>query len=91
MSFLYPGGSYRNWKRRYFILRPSSLSYYAEEGDKTPKGAIDLTQSRGIRSKEQCLLEEREWPIAATKCLAFGLAVKERTFYMYGCDEAAVE
>lgn len=56
-----------------------------------PKGMIDLTHGRGIRSKEQCHLEEEEWPSAADGDLAFGLAVKDRTFYIYGCDQAAVE
>lgn len=76
---------------RYFILRRTTLSYYAAEGDKKAKGVIDLTQGRGIRTKEQCQLEEEEWPNAATEELAFGLAVKDRTFYIYGCDQAAVE
>ena len=88
---VFSGGSYRNWKRRYFILRSSTLSYYAEEGDKTPKGVIDLTHGRGIRSKGECQLEEGEWPTSASQQLAFGLALEERTFFMYGLDEDAVE
>lgn len=85
------GGSYRSWKRRYFILRKSTLSYFAAEGDKKPKGVIDLTHGRGVRSKEQCQLEEEEWPVVAVGNLAFGVAVEERTFHVYGCDQAAVE
>jgi hypothetical protein len=86
-----PGGSYRNWKKRYFILRKSTLSYYAVEGDKNPKGVIDLTNGRGVRSKDQCHLDVKAWPSAASEELAFGLAVKDRTYYIYGCDHAAVE
>lgn len=85
------GGSYRSWKRRYFVLRKSTLTYYAAEGDKKPKGVIDLTHGRGVRSKEQCRLDEEEWPVAATSNLAFGVAVEYRTLFVYGCVEAAVE
>ncbi len=85
------GGSYRNWKKRYFILRKSTLTYYGTEGDKKPKGVIDLASGRGVRKKVHCLLLEEDWPNEATEDLAFGLAVTGRTYYMYGCDGAAVE
>lgn len=90
-SLPHSGGSYRSWKRRYFVLHKSTLSYYAAEGDKKPKGVIDLTLGRGVRSREQCLLGQEEWPAVATSSLAFGVAVENRTLYIYGCDEAAVE
>lgn len=73
------------------MLRRSTLSYYATEGNKSTKGVIDLKLGRGIRSKEQCELEEQEWPAIATGNLAFGLAVEDRTFYIFGCDRAAVK
>ena len=87
----FSGGSYRNWNRRYFILRPSTLSYFSSEGDKNPKGVIDLTKGRGVRTKDQCKLRSEEWPRAATQNVSFGLAIEDRTFYLYGCDKAAVE
>lgn len=85
------GGSYRNWNRRYFVLRRSTLSYYVSEGDKSPKGVIDLTKGRGVRPRDHCQLDEGDWPRAARRQLAFGLAVDNRTFHMYGYDQAAVE
>lgn len=83
------GGSYRNWKKRYFVLSNSSLQYFAKEGDQTPKGTIDLTQGRGIRTKDQCELES--WPKEAKPGLAFGLAIEGRTYYIYGNDRTAIE
>ena len=85
------GGSYRNWKMRYFVLRKSTLTYYAVEGDKKPKAVIDLTKGRGVRSKCHCFLLDEDWPTEATEDMAFGLAVTDRTYHMYGCDIAAVE
>ena len=91
MPLFASGGSYRNWNRRYFVLRKSTFSYYVSEGDRVPKGTIDLTKGRGIRSKEQCRLDEQEWPRAAKRNVAFGLAVENRTYYIYGYDQVAVE
>ena len=82
------GGSYRNWKKRYFILSDASLKYYTKEGDNTPKKVIDLKQGRGIRNRKQC---ELEWPKDAKPGLSFGLATDTRTYYLYGDDKAAVK
>lgn len=73
------------------MLRNSTLSYFAAEGDKKPKGTIDLTKGRGVRSKSECQLDAKEWPKAAKENLAFGLAVENRTYYIYGYDETAVK
>lgn len=82
------GGSYRSWKKRYFILSDASLKYYTKEGDNTPKKVIDLKQGRGIRNRKQC---ELEWPKDAKPGLSFGLATENRTFYLYGEDKDAVK
>lgn len=82
------GGSYRNWKKRYFILSDASLKYYTKEGDNTPKKVIDLKQGRGVRNRKQC---ELEWPKDAKPGLSFGLATESRTYYLYGDDKAAVK
>ena len=87
LSFLISGGSYRNWKKRYFVLKGNSLEYYKSEGDGSPKGTIDLTKARGVRTREQCDLE---WPDKARPGRSFGVAVENRTFYMYGEDSAVV-
>lgn len=82
------GGSYRNWKKRYFVLYETFLSYYARKGDSAPKGNIDLTLGRGVRTRDQC---DTEWPKAAKPGLAFGLAIEDRTFYLHGDKEATVK
>lgn len=61
--------------------------YYIHEGDVVPKGTIDLTTARGVRTRSHCKLE---WPSEAKPGLAFGLATETRTFYLYGNDKATV-
>lgn len=85
---MHTGGSFKNWKIRYFVLRKNCLEYYKEEKDEVPKGTIDLTTGRGVRTRDQCVLE---WPEKAKPGRCFGLAVKNRTFYFYGDDRGAVE
>ena len=69
------------------MLQGTTLSYYKKEGDKTPKGVIDLTKGRGVRPKMLVNgLTKEEWPAKATEDLAFGVAVEGRTYYMYGSE-----
>ena len=84
------GGSYRNWKKRYFVLEDSLLSYYTKEGEQAPKGTIDLSTGRGVRTKEQCKSVE-QWPKEATDHTTFGLATDKRTYFIYGTDKAVIK
>lgn len=84
------GGGYRNWKKRYFVLQDSTLSYYTKEGDDAPKGTIDLTTGRGVRTKEQCKAVE-VWPKEAEDDNTFGLSVEKRTYFIYGKDKKDTE
>ena len=84
------GGSYRSWKKRYFVLQDSMLSYYAKESDNSPKGTIDLVSGRGVRTKEQCKSVE-QWPKEAGDENTFGLATEKRTYYLYGKDKEDVK
>ncbi|XP_019858958.1 PREDICTED: uncharacterized protein LOC109587164 [Amphimedon queenslandica] len=83
------GGVYRTWKKRHFVLEGTSLRYYKKEGDTDPKGTVDLTEGRGVRTKDET--SGVEWPDAAKKGLAFGLAVTGRTYYFYGSDPKEVK
>lgn len=83
------GGVYRTWKKRHFVLEGTSLRYYKKEGDSDPKGTVDLTQGRGVRTKDET--NGVEWPDAAKNKLAFGLAVTGRTYYFYGSDPKEVK
>ena len=86
---VFTGGAYKSWKARYFVLKGNSLEYYKSEGDGSPKGTIDLTEARGVRTREQCSL--MNWPDKARPGRSFGVAVENRTFYMYGEDITAVQ
>ena len=81
------GGAYRNWKKRYFVLKGSTLSYYNAPNEQQAKGEIDLKTGRGVRPKSKCTLE---WPSAAKANLCFGVATDSRTYYIYGTDKADV-
>lgn len=80
------GGSYRSWKKRHFVLKGSTLSYYNAPNER-PKGEIDLKTGRGVRPKSKCTLE---WPSAAKANLCFGVATDSRTYYVYGTDKTDV-
>ncbi len=83
------GGSYRSWKKRYFVLKGNNLLYYANDkvidGVSIPRGTIDLATGLGVRGKPQCKLE---WPSEAKA--GFGVATEGRTYYLYSADEAVV-
>ena len=90
MSLFYIlGGLYRNWKKRFFILKGTSLLYYKNEGDASPKKTIDLTTGRGVRSKAHT--KEVQWPDNAKNSITFALAVEGRTYYFYGTDASEVK
>ena len=80
---------YRNWKKRYFVLSGTTLTYYAQEGDTENKGVVDLTTGRGLRTKDNCALED--WPKEAKPSLTFGVATESRTYYFYGSDKTEVK
>ena len=82
------GGKYRNWKKRYFVLRGNNVEYFVNEGDAAARGNIDLSLARGVRKRSQCALE---WPKDAKNGLCFGLATENRTFYLYGTDKKEIE
>jgi len=46
------GGSWKSWKRRFFLLEDGKLSYFKRESDKVPKGSINLESSGHIRGVE---------------------------------------
>ena len=62
------------------MLKDSSLQYYRNEADTSPKGSIDLTVGRGVREKIHCQLER--WPNEAKPGLSFGVATESRTYYI---------
>ncbi len=71
------------------MLKNTTLSYYAKEGDEQTKGAIDLTKGRGVRTKKQT--QGLTWPDDAKSSVAFGLAIEGRTYYFYGANAEEVK
>ena len=71
------GRRVRNWKRRFFVLRGGTLSYYTDETCATRKGKMRL---------DQCLVDGlRERDETGRACLA--LSTKGRTLF-FQSDEA---
>jgi len=40
----------RNWNKRWFVLRSTTMAYYKNSNDKTPKGVINLRDIRSVES-----------------------------------------
>ena len=81
------GAEYRTWKKRYFVLKDTTIIYYANKGDTLEKGRIDLTKGYGIRDKIQTMgMGGVNWPPNVDRCVSFGIAVEGRTYYLYGED-----
>lgn len=85
---MYLGGKYRNWKKRYFVLKGTSIQYFVNQGDAVARGNIDLTKARGVRKRNHCALD---WPKDAKNGLCFGISTEERTYYLYGTDKTEIE
>lgn len=77
-----------SFKKRYFILSGTTLTYYENDKTKKPSGEIDLTKGIGVREKEDCS-STVTWP-KRIDILCFGVATTVRTFYLAGEDMAEV-
>jgi hypothetical protein len=40
----------KNWKQRWFVLRPTALSYYRSDKDKEPRGSIPISNKSVLKS-----------------------------------------
>lgn len=85
---VFAGGTGGSWKKRYFVLEDSTLSYFKTEESKKAKGCIQLTEGRGVRQRKQCKVE---WPSDAKEDLCFGIATESRTYYIYATDMQSVQ
>lgn len=84
------GGNYRNWKERHFVLRGTTLSYYKNKEDTKPKGVIDLTTGRGVRTMKY-VTDSIEWPDDVKANYAFAIATSIRTYYIYGKSSKEIQ
>ena len=57
------GGSYKSWKKRWFTLVDTTLTYYPDQKAKKEKGKIDLKKATGVDDAP----EEKKKPNKAGK------------------------
>lgn len=69
------GEGLRTWKRRWFVLRADSLTYYAMVGAPTAKGAIAFEGGVALS------------PHSAKKAHCFSVITPRRTYYLAAKDE----
>jgi len=74
------GGSWKSWKKRFFVIDGLKLKYYKNEKDSVPKGMINLELSSNIRSTEIPKFKNKP---------AFQIQTPSRTYYMV--SETAVQ
>ena len=63
----------RNWKVRYFVLERGLITYYANPGEKIPKGTIPLHKSTLVKLAPE---------MKRSNCFTISLAVKPFVFYL---------
>lgn len=65
------GGSYKSWKRRWFRIHESKLSYYHNVGDQKPIKTIDLIGAQVSLSKK-----------SGNRQFMFEIKTPKRTYYL---------
>mmetsp|Transcript_802 Transcript_802/g.1009 ORF Transcript_802/g.1009 Transcript_802/m.1009 type:complete len:115 (-) Transcript_802:13-357(-) len=65
------GAKRKNWKTRWFILRPKAIEYYADPMDSRPKGVIPISSTVTV-----------DLAVGQTKPNAFQIQTKARTFFI---------
>lgn len=66
------GGSIKTWKKRWLVLKGTTLFYFARQGDKKPKGTIELNSSMKVKDAT-C----KRSPVA------FSIETEGRSYIMY--------
>jgi len=66
------GETYKNWKRRWFVLKGMQLSYFKKQADKKPIKSLDLANC------EVALCPEKE---NKSRGSCFSVKTAKRTFY----------
>lgn len=71
------GGKIKTWKRRWFVLRESTLAYYKDEKDDKPVGLISLKECKSFELAAQ----------KVHKPYAFEIATPDRVYVCCAKDE----
>lgn len=65
------GGSFKSWKKRWFVLKDCNLAYYKQKGETEPLGVISLSHAGRIQSTDR-----------KKKAHGFEIPTPSRTFYL---------
>jgi hypothetical protein len=78
------GGTFKTWRKRWFVLEAFTLQYYKREGDKKPKAAVSI----GPKCKVLPSVSNKK--IKKKRPNAFCLETEGRTYYL-DCDDNATK
>jgi parallel beta-helix repeat protein len=73
------GGSYKSWKRRFFVVVERNVYYFPDEEKSLPLGKVRMEKARDIERAD----------IETGKEFAFKIVTRERTLYCVCDDEEA--
>eukprot|EP00055_Hartaetosiga_balthica_P001892 m.2166 g.2166 ORF g.2166 m.2166 type:complete len:1124 (+) comp1732_c0_seq1:81-3452(+) len=81
--FVKEGGSFKSWKRRWFVLTPSLLYYSPDEKESSWTKSITISSISGLLSYDECV--PTRFPRKKDgKNLCFGLRTPTREFHLMG-------
>ena len=78
------GGTFKTWRKRWFVLEAFTLQYYKREGDKKPKATVSI----GPKCKVLPSVSNKK--IKKKRPNAFCLETEGRTYYL-DCDDNATK
>ena len=66
------GGSWKSWKKRFFVIDGTKLKYFKNEKDSNPKGVVNLELSSNIKATQVAKYKNKP---------AFQIQTPSRTYY----------
>ncbi|KAL0206615.1 hypothetical protein P9112_001922 [Eukaryota sp. TZLM1-RC] len=81
------GSFFRTWRRRFFVLRNSALSYYKDNTDTKPKNTIHLTPLSSVEPISRQLYTSLRVNRPISHCLMVSSSPGSRVFYFIADSE----
>jgi len=75
------GAKWKNWKRRYFVLKDNFLYYFAEPKDAVPKGVMFL-EAASVANAEQISKKPNCFSVTPKKSFTMRDPWKDRVYFM---------